>query len=177
MTTLWRNSKGTRGRYALAATLLWCVAGWTFAQSAGLPNRKDPLPGITTAGQPTAEGLAAAAAAGVKTVIDLRGVKEDRGMADEKAAVEKLGMSYVTLPVDGAGGVTFDNAKTLDQLLKQAPGPVLVHCASGNRVGALLALRAEMNGTKADDALALGVASGLTGLKGAVEQKLAAGHD
>ena len=177
MTTLWRNSKGTRGRQALVATLLWCVAGLTLAQSAGLPNRKDPLPGITTAGQPTAEGLAAAAAAGVKTVIDLRGVKEDRGMADEKAAVEKLGMSYVALPVEGAGGVTFGNAKSLDQLLKDSPHPVLIHCASGNRAGALLALRAEMNGTSSDDALALGLAGGLTGLKGAVEQKLAAGHD
>jgi uncharacterized protein (TIGR01244 family) len=170
MTTPWRLSKGT-----IAAALL-CVAGFASAQSADLPNRKDPLPGVTTAGQPSADALAAVAAAGVKTVIDLRGVKEDRGM-DEKATVEKLGMSYVTLPVEGASGVTFDNAKTLDKLLKQAPGPVLIHCASGNRVGALLALRAEMNGTKADDALALGLASGLTGLKPAVEQKLAAGHD
>ena len=175
MTKLWRISQGARSRYAIAA-LLWCVAGFAAAQSTDLPNRKDPLPGITTAGQPSAEGLATAAAAGVKTVIDLRGTDEDRGL-DEKAAVEKLGMSYVTLPVEGAGGVTFDNAKTLDQLLKGAPGPVLIHCASGNRVGALLALRAQMNGTKADDALALGVASGLTGLRPAVEKKLAAGHD
>jgi uncharacterized protein (TIGR01244 family) len=176
MTTLWRISKGAPGRRAVAAAVLWCAAGLAFAQSADLPNRKDPLPGITTAGQPSADAIAAAAKAGVKTVIDLRGANEDRGM-DEKATVEKLGMSYVTLPVEGANGVTFGNAKTLDQLLKDAPGPVLIHCASGNRVGALLALRAEMNGTKADDALALGVASGLTGLKPAVQQKLAAGHD
>ncbi len=176
MTTSWRISTGAPSRHAIAAVLLACVAGFAFAQTVNLPNGKEPLPGVMTAGQPSADALAAAAAAGVKTVIDLRGIKEDRGM-DEKATVEKLGMSYVTLPVDGAGGVTFGNAKTLDQLLKDAPGPVLVHCASGNRVGALLALRAEMNGAKSDDALALGLASGLTGLKSAVEQKLAAGHD
>jgi len=41
----------------------------------------------------------------------------------------------------------------------------------------LLALPAKMNGTSNDDALALGLAGGLTGLKGTVEQKLAAGHD
>ena len=49
-----------------------------------LPNRKDPLAGITTAAQPSAEQLAAAARIGNrKTIIDLRGVSEDRGIADE----------------------------------------------------------------------------------------------
>lgn len=37
------------------------------------------------------------------SVIDLRALTEDRGF-DQKAAVEGLGMSYVNLPVAGAGG-------------------------------------------------------------------------
>jgi hypothetical protein len=44
-------------------------------------------------------------------------------------------------------------------------------------VGALLALRDKQNGATNESALALGVASGLAGLKPAVEQKLAQGHD
>ena len=161
---------------ATSAVLVSLAAAHVFAQSADLPNRKDPLPGITTAGQPSADQLAAAAKSGIKTVIDLRALSEDRGM-DERATVEKLGMSYVSLPVEGGEGVTYANATALDKLLADAKGPVLLHCASGNRVGALLALRDKSKGADNDAALALGVKSGLTGLKPTVEKKLAQGHD
>jgi protein tyrosine phosphatase (PTP) superfamily phosphohydrolase (DUF442 family) len=134
------------------------------------------LEGITAAGQPSAAALSAAAAAGYKSVIDLRALTEDRGF-DEKTTVEGLGMSYVSLPVDGAAGVSFANAEALDKLLADLPKPVLLHCASSNRVGALLALRAKANGTDSAAALDLGVANGLGSLKGAVETKLANGHD
>ena len=170
-------SPSVRARlFGMAVVLAGLAAGQAFAQSTDLPNRKEPLPGITTAGQPSAEQLAAAAKTGVKTVIDLRALTEDRGM-DERATVEKLGMSYVTLPVDGGEGVTYANATALDKLLADAKGPVLLHCASGNRVGALLALRDKLKGADNDAALALGVKSGLGGLKPTVEKKLAQGHD
>jgi len=161
----------------MALVLASLAAGQVLAQSVDLPNRKDPLAGITTAGQPNAAQLAAAAQSGFKAVIDLRGVSESRGMDDERATVEKLGMSYITLPVEGSDGVTFANATALDKLLAGVERPVLIHCASGNRVGALLALRSTLEGADAEAALALGVASGLTGLKPTVEQKLAQGHD
>lgn len=151
-------------------------AGLALAQSADLPNRHDAIKGVTTAGQPSAAALSAIAAQGYKTVIDLRPASEDHGF-DEKKTVETLGMSYVTLPVEGAAGVSYANATTLDQLLRDAPKPLLVHCSSGNRVGALLALRAKLGGADDKAALEVGVANGLAGLKSAVEQKLAAGHD
>jgi uncharacterized protein (TIGR01244 family) len=164
------------GLFAAVLALTAFGVGQVFAQSTELPNRKDPVQGITTAGQPSADQLAAAAKSGIKTVIDLRGLAEDRGM-DERVTVEKLGMSYVTLPVEGGNGVTYANATALDKLLANAKGPVLVHCATGNRAGALLALRDKLKGADNDSALAFGVASGLTGLKPAVEKKLAEGHD
>lgn len=151
-------------------------ASLALAQSTELPNRHDVLEGITAAGQPSAAALEAAAAAGYKSVIDLRALTEDRGF-DEKAKVEGLGMSYVALPVAGAAGVSYANASALDKLLAEAPKPVLLHCASGNRVGALLALRAKAEGADAAAALELGVANGLGSLKSVVEQKLAEGHD
>ena len=162
--------------FAITLILASLAAGKVLAQSTDLPNRKDPLEGITTAAQPSAEQLAAAAKSGFKSVIDLRGVNEDRGM-DERSTVEKLGMSYVTLPIEGSGGVTYANATALDKLLAGAERPVLIHCATGNRAGALLALRDKLDGADNESALALGVASGLTGLKPTVEQKLAQGHD
>jgi uncharacterized protein (TIGR01244 family) len=146
------------------------------AESGDLPNRRDPLAGITTAGQPDAAQLEGAAKAGFKSVIDLRGPDEDRGL-DEPAVVARLGMSYVSLPVEGAAGVSYANASALDKLLAKVERPVLIHCSTGNRAGALLALRAKLGGADSETALALGKTAGLKGLEPTVEQKLAAGHD
>jgi uncharacterized protein (TIGR01244 family) len=167
---------GAIARRMTFASLACAAASFAFAQSAELPNRHDVLEGITAAGQPSVAALEAAAKAGYKSVIDLRALTEDRGF-DEQSTVQGLGMSYVSLPVDGAAGVSYANADELDKLLATLPKPILVHCASSNRVGALLALRANAAGMDDAAALELGVANGLGSLKGAVEQKLSAGHD
>jgi len=49
---------------------------------------------------------------------------------------------------------------------------VLVHCGSGNRVGALLALRASLDGADDEKALALGREGGLSSLEGVVRERL-----
>ena len=123
-------------------------------------------------GQPDAALLSAAKDAGYVAVIDLRTAGEERGM-DEADVVESLGMSYHLIEVAGAGGVTFENATELDGVMAGIDGPVLLHCRTGNRVGALLALRASMNGASDEEALATGKASGLTSLEGAVAEQLA----
>ena len=122
-------------------------------------------------GQPDRDVLQIAKDAGFTTIIDLRREDEDRGM-DEAAVVAELGMSYVALPVDGAAGVTFENAAALDEYLAAAEGPVFVHCRSGNRVGALFALRAAMGGASDEEAVAAGKAAGLGSLEKAVRQRL-----
>ena len=127
--------------------------------------------GITSAGQPDEAALEVFADAGYATVIDLRGTGEDRGF-DEAAVVEDLGLHYVTLPIAGKDAISFDNARKLDGLLKEYPGPVLVHCGSGNRVGALLALRASLDGADDEKALALGREGGLSSLEGVVRERL-----
>jgi uncharacterized protein (TIGR01244 family) len=109
-------------------------------------------------------------------VIDLRSLEENRGF-DEAATVEGLGMSYISLPVSGAGDVSYQNARALDGILANIDGPVLVHCASSNRVGALLALRAKLNGADDEDALALGADAGLASLRPVVENVLATSPD
>ncbi|MGI9272327.1 MAG: beta-lactamase hydrolase domain-containing protein [Woeseiaceae bacterium] len=130
-----------------------------------------PVDGITSSGQPDADQFALVADAGYVAVVDLRGENEDRGL-DEAAVLEQLGLDYVQLPVSSPEAISKDNASVLDQILSDYDGPVLVHCGSGNRVGALLALRQSMLGADDDDALAYGKSAGLTGLEPVVRSRL-----
>jgi len=124
-----------------------------------------------SSGQPDRQVLENARAAGFDAVIDLRTAGEDRGL-DEAAVVQELGMSYVSLPIAGGDDVNFVNAAKLGEILDQFDGPVLMHCGSGNRVGALIALRASLNGASDDEALAAGKAAGLTRLEPVVVERL-----
>ena len=126
---------------------------------------------VVSSGQPDAAVLEAARNAGFVAVIDLRTESEDRGI-DEVAAAEAAGLEYVSIPVAGASGVTFDNAKRLDEALARFDGPVFVHCRTGNRVGALMALRASAAGASDEAAIAAGKAAGLGSLETAVLEQL-----
>ncbi len=130
-----------------------------------------PVDGISAAGQPDRAAFEVFANSGYTTVIDLRGEQENRGL-DEPAVVKSLGMKYVLLPITGPEAISFENAAKLDQLIKGAEGPVLVHCGSSNRVGALLALRKRLEGADAEVALSYGLEGGLSGLEGTVQSLL-----
>lgn len=130
-----------------------------------------PVDGVTTAGQPDEASLKVFAESGYAAVIDLRTAGEDRGM-DEPAVVEGLGMDYINLPI-GRDGITFANAKVLADAIASYDQPVLVHCASSNRVGALFALQAFSDSGDAERALEVGRAAGMTGLEDAVKGVIA----
>ena len=130
-----------------------------------------PVDGITTAGQPDAEAFEVFADAGYVAVIDIRTAGEDRGL-DEAAVVQGLGMDYVQMPVGGGDGITFENAEKLQHLIDLYDEPVLVHCGSANRVGALFALNTYRETGDIDKALEAGRAAGLTGLEGAVREAI-----
>jgi uncharacterized protein (TIGR01244 family) len=132
-------------------------------------------PGLYAGGQPDEAQLRALAAQGVTTVIDLRGADEARGYT-EADVVRQLGLRYVALPVTGAQDITPAKAAALQQALDTAQGPVLLHCASGNRVGALLALSAHTRGASDDDALSEGRAAGLGSLEPVVRAQLQDAH-
>ena len=139
-----------------------------------LPNARRPLDGVVSGGQPSEEQLAAAAAAGYRTVINLRMPSED-GLPGEAERVAELGLDYLSLPIDGADGITEDNARELAQALETAERPLLLHCGSGNRIGALLALSAyHVDGKSAEESIQFGLDSGLTRLEPVVRERLAA---
>lgn len=96
-----------------------------------------PLPDLVTAGQPRPDDLAAAAAAGVRVVVDLRRPDEARGF-EEAEVCAAHGLAYVSLPTEYSG-VPDAHFDTLRELLRDPQRrPALVHCASANRVGGML---------------------------------------
>lgn len=127
-----------------------------------------PLDGITSAGQPDEAALSVFAENGYVAVIDMRTAGEDRGL-DEPAAVEGLGMQYVPFPISSSD-INLEIAGELDALLKQFDGPVLLHCGSGNRVGAMLALREFLDSGDAEQALQTGRDGGMTRLESTVKE-------
>jgi uncharacterized protein (TIGR01244 family) len=166
----------------LAAAVASCAARGadSAAQPSGgsplvaLRNARVPLDGVLSGGQPTREQIEAAAKAGYRTVINLR-TPEESGFEWEAEAVERLGMRYVSIPVAGSEGLTRENVERIDAALVAAAeqGPVLLHCASGNRIGAVLALRqAWIQGVEPEAALKFGRASGMTGLAGTTRELL-----
>jgi uncharacterized protein (TIGR01244 family) len=130
-----------------------------------------PQPRLYTSGQPAAGDWSALAAGGVRTVIDLRtpGELKDR---DERSEVVAAGLRYVALPIAGHDAVTPDNARALAALIADARGPVLVHCASGNRAGGLLALALAAQGMAPAQALEAGRGAGMASTETQVRQAL-----
>ena len=117
-----------------------------------LPNQGTGGENIITSGQPTEAELEAAIKADVRTVISLRLESEESGY-DEEAKAEALGVRFVRLPIDKKTGLTEENARALDAILNETNGKVLLHCGSGNRAGAMVALRAAyVQGASLEDA-------------------------
>lgn len=122
------------------------------------------------AGQPTPEHLAELAREGVRTVINLRG-REEPVEYDEAAEAARLGLRYVTLPVTGPADLDRDRVREFGHVLDEArrEGGVLIHCASSNRVGAMIALDETLNrGCELAEALERGRSAGLKTLEPAV---------
>lgn len=113
-------------------------------------------------GQPTEADLVALVKAGTRRVITLRKAGELKDF-DEKARVGELGLEYVELPF--ATPTELDDAtyaKARELLRQSSETPTLLHCASGNRVGALwVAYRVLDDGVAWDAALAEAQAVGL----------------
>lgn len=124
-------------------------------------------------GQPSAEMVAKLPAAGISVLIDLRPDAETPGV-DKKGNAGSAGLTYRALPIASPADLNLDNVTRFDRLLKEtADKGVLMHCASGNRVGAMMALRARwIEGKSAEEAMAIGKAAGLTSMATAVAEKL-----
>lgn len=138
-----------------------------------IPNAR-VVEGLLVGGQPDPHHIDEAAEAGYETIVNLQSPLE-AGVDELAARAEEVGVDYEIIPVAGAEGLTRENAEALDEALEEAGPDAVVHCASGNRVGALFALRAHyVNGAPAEEAIEKGYAAGMTGLADDVRAMLTA---
>lgn len=119
----------------------------TKIEKPGLGNFHRVTPNLYRGAQPTAEGLRAAEALGVKTVIDLRAFHSDR--SEVKGTKLKLeSISFHTWHPEDSDVIRFLNIATAPKAQ-----PVFVHCLHGSdRTGTMIAIyRIAVQGwTKAD---------------------------
>ncbi len=96
---------------------------------------------------------------GFRTVVNLRTEKE--GAAEERAVVEAQGLRYVSVPMT-ADTFSLADVEAVEKVLDDpSAGPVLLHCASSNRVGATWAVIQARKGKSLEEAEAAGREAGL----------------
>jgi len=113
--------------------------------------------------QPDAAGIKAAKDAGVEVVINLRNSEEMDW--DEAAAVEQAGLTYYQVPISGDGpGFDQSSMQRISALVKKHhPQPLWLHCSSGNRASAWLAVHlVQDHHMGVDQSIALAQKAGLT---------------
>jgi uncharacterized protein (TIGR01244 family) len=130
-------------------------------------NAGDPLPPSEVAiggvphrfilSQPSGEQIGAMTSAGVTLVVNFRKPSEAPEI-NEKQLSESAGAAYCNVPYQGASGLTDEVFTAARQAMKAADekgDTALLHCRSGNRVGAVwAAYRALDKGVPLDQALA-----------------------
>jgi uncharacterized protein (TIGR01244 family) len=118
-------------------------------------------PGLATAGQPTPDALRALKQQGFRTVINLRAETEP-GVKEEEALVKAEGLRYVSVPITPAGLTQQQVDQVAKALDDPEAGPILLHCGSANRVGAVWTAIQVQKGRSYEEALAEARKIGLT---------------
>lgn len=124
------------------------------------------------AGQPTDKALAELAKQGYRTILSTRG--EGELMWNEQAIVEPLGMSFFHIPMNGSSApITDEQVAAFADIMENAERPMVLHCASGNRVSGLWAVwLVEHEGKSPEEALAMATKTGMTRVRPVVEKRL-----
>lgn len=116
-------------------------------------QRLHTLNNIFLASQPSPADFEQAKNGGIRTVINLRHEDETKDF-NERDVIKRLGLNYYNPAFSGPAELTdhiFDRTR---ELLRDAERPILLHCSSANRVGAIwLAYRVLDNGLSVDQAL------------------------
>jgi len=128
-------------------------------------------PYIGTGGVLEPTGLETLAGLGFKTVVNLNTAEE--GATTEGPMVEKAGMTYINIAVPTKA----PNAEQVAEFARIAEDPsnypILLHCESSNRVGAMWALYRAASGIPKEIAVQEGRTVGMkTSREGAVREQL-----
>ncbi len=88
-------------------------------------------PRMWRSAQPSPGQLAKAAKLGIKTVVNLRGVRDCASYLFEKEACERLGMKLVDFPLTSREPPSPERVQAFERLLGTIEYPALMHCKSG----------------------------------------------
>lgn len=119
------------GIVSLAATAAFLATNLVGIQLTG--NFHSVVQGkLYRSGQPSAADIAAYARDyGLKTIINLRGASDANWYRDEVAAAKKAGIRLIDFKMNASDMLPVDRSQQLIALLRNAQGPILVHCKSG----------------------------------------------
>ena len=131
--------------FRLFFTMVTLVSTMAFAQDnsakltpakCGSVKQLHAFKDIYLAGQPSVADFREFKQRGVKAVLNLR-TKEELDF-DEAKVLKELGLEYHHVPIASPDALTDDNFDKLRKLLNEKEQrPLLLHCASANRVGAV----------------------------------------
>ncbi|SEQ78217.1 TIGR01244 family protein [Nitrosomonas sp. Nm51] len=121
-------------------------------------NYNRAAPQVATSGLIGDGGAPLLAAHGFKTVIDMRTANE--GTREEKALVEGAALIYVNIPMTVAN-ISKEHVEAFTEAMNNSPKPVLVHCGSGNRAGAIWASYLISQGADIEEAVEAGRKAGM----------------
>jgi uncharacterized protein (TIGR01244 family) len=144
---------------AFAATVPLLAGIPEAVDPAEIPNYRVIRPGLAFAGQPAPEALKRLGDMGFRTVVNLR--TEQEGAAEEGHVVRALGLDYVWVPVT-SGTFSLEDVASVERVLDDPDAaPVLLHCASSNRVAAVWAVVQTRDGRTLEEAETASRAVGL----------------
>jgi uncharacterized protein (TIGR01244 family) len=116
-------------------------------------------PTIATSGVIKEGGIRLLKEEGFKSVLDLRTPEE--GTAEEETQVTAAGISYTNLPI-GKVTPTPAEVQQFGEIVENPDrGPLLIHCASANRVGMIWAMYRVNKGIPLEEALLEGRTIGM----------------
>jgi protein tyrosine phosphatase (PTP) superfamily phosphohydrolase (DUF442 family) len=93
---------------------------------------------LGTAGQPTEAQFADVAAAGYEMVVNLGLPSSEGALPDEKAIVERHGLTYLHVPIDFQTPKLETAMRFFRVLDENRPRRLFIHCAANMRVSALV---------------------------------------
>ncbi len=136
-------------------------------------NARRPSADLLTGGQLSEDQMLALKEQGYTRFINLRSAEENGTGWEEEFAAQN-GIDFLRIPIAGGADINAANAELLaDALSGEDTEQSVVYCGSGNRVGALLALKAHfVDGQEAKEALEFGLDAGLTRLEPVVREAL-----
>jgi len=91
---------------------------------------------LAIAGQLTPSELQEAAHSGFKSVLNLRHPSEEGFLSNEQQLAEANGLIYMNIPVN-SDHINDELTTSVLQQVDELPKPLLVHCKSGMRAGAM----------------------------------------